>query len=262
MARITTLEEAARSIPDGARVGVGGVLMDRRPIALLAAMVRAGVRDMTVSSFLASLDVEILLAGGCVRRVRTGYAGFEHRGGAPLFRAAVAAGGIEVEAHSELTFTSGLEAAAAGLPFLPTRGAIGSDVAVDLGFSMIEDPYGSDPVLAVPATPLDVALVHTHLADVRGVVATPPVATFLWDADAAVARAADRVIVTAERVVERLDEPGLLTGFDAQVVVEAPRGAAPLALPGSYAVDEEWLARYLDAGEPAAVLQTLIEDGP
>ena len=71
MARITTLEEAARSIPDGARVGVGGVLMDRRPIALLAAMVRAGVRDMTVSSFLASLDVEILLAGGCVRRVRT-----------------------------------------------------------------------------------------------------------------------------------------------------------------------------------------------
>ena len=126
MAEIMTLDEAARSIPDGSHLGIGGVVLHRKPMAMLAAMVRRGVRDLTVSSFLASLDVEILIAGGCVRRVRTGYVGFEHRGGAPLFRKAFAKGAIGVEAHSELTFLNALEAAASGLPFLPTKGAIGS----------------------------------------------------------------------------------------------------------------------------------------
>lgn len=260
MAQIMTLDEAAGSIPDGSHVGIGGVLMDRKPIALLAAMARAGVRDLTVSSFLASLDLEILLAAGCVRRVRTGYVGFEHRGGAPLFRKAYAQGAIEVEVHSELTFNAGLEAAATGLPFLPTRGAIGSDVATELEYSTIEDPYGSGTLLAVPASPLDVALVHTHLADRRGVVAGPEVATFLWDADAGLARAAERVMVTAERVVDRLDEPGLLTGLDVDVVIEARLGAAPLALPGSYVTDEERVADYLGAGDPADLLAKLIAE--
>lgn len=259
MAQIMTLDEAARSIPDGSHVGIGGVLVHRKPIAFLAAMVRAGVRDLTVSGFLASLDIEILLAGDCIRKVRTGYVGFEHRGGAPLFRKAYAEGTIEVEAHSELTFQNGLEAAAAGLPFLPTKGAMGSDVAVDLGFSTVEDPYGSGPLLAVPASPLDVAILHTHLVDRRGVVAAPPVATFLWDADAGVARAADRVIVTAERVVDRLEEPGLLTGLDVDVVVEAPLGAAPLALPGVYKTDGDRLVDYLGAEDPSGWLRGFIE---
>lgn len=259
MAQIMTLDEAARTIPDGSHVGIGGVLMDRKPIAFLAAMARTGVSDLLVSSFLGSLDVEVLLAGDCVRRVRTIYVGFEHRGGAPLFRRAFAADAIEVEVHSEFTFTSGLEAAAWGLPFLPTRGAIQSDLVADLGLQTVQDPYGAGSLLAVPASPLDVAVVHTHLADRRGVVATPPVAAFLWDADAGIARAADRVIVTAERIVERLDEPGLLTGFDVDVVVEAPRGASPLALPGSYGTDEAWLAGYLADDDPGARLQSLIE---
>jgi glutaconate CoA-transferase subunit A len=253
-----SLEEAARSIPDGAHVGVGGVLMDRKPMALLAAVVCAGVRDLAVSSFLAGLDVEILVAGGSVRRVRTGYVGFEHRGGAPLFRKAYAEGAIDVEAHSELTYTNGLDAAAAGLPFLPTRGAMGSDLVADLGLATIDDPYGGGELLAVPASPLDVAFLHTHLADVRGVVAAPPVATFLYDADAGVARAADRVIITAERVVDRIDEPGILTGFDVDVIVEAPHGSAPLGLPGVYETDEGWLASYLGSDDPAAFLSAWI----
>lgn len=259
MAEIMTLDEAARSIPDGSHLGIGGVVLHRKPMAVLAAMVRRGVRDLTVSSFLASLDVEILIAGECVRRVRTGYVGFEHRGGAPLFREAFAEGAIEVEAHSELTFLNGLEAAASGLPFLPTKGAIGSDVAADLGYSMIDDPYGSGPLLAVPASPLDVAVIHTHLADRRGVVAAAPIATFLWDADTTLARAADRVVVTAETVIDRLDEPGLLTGLDVDVIVEAPGGAAPLALPGVHDADEEWLRDYLAADNPEQRLRTLIE---
>jgi len=258
MAQMMSIDEAAQSIPDGSHVGVGGVLIDRKPIAMLAAIARHGARDLTVSSFLASFDVEILLAAGCLQRLRTGYVGFEHRGGAPLFRQAYAESAVDVEAHSELTYNAGLEAAATGLPFLPTRGAIGSDVPADLGFSMIDDPYGSGPILAVPASPLDIAVVHTHLADRRGVVATPTVATFLWDSDAGLARAADRVIVTAERVVDRIDEPGLLTGLDVDVVVAAPNGAAPLALPGSYAADEDTIADYLAADDHDAWVRTLI----
>ena len=254
-----TLAAAVGSVVDGSRVGIGGVLLDRKPLAALGALVRAGIRDLTVSSFLASLDVEMLVAGGCVAVVRTGYVGFEHRGGAPVFRDAEHRGLVNVEAHSELTYTRGLRAAAAGLPFLPVRGVVGTQLVDDLGLLEVEDPYGSGPVLVVPASPLDVAVIHTHEADRRGAVAVPPVQSFLWDADAAVAAAASMVIVTTERLVEKIAGPALLTGIDVDVVVEVPGGGAPLGLPGEYTPDEEWIARYLGQPDPAAFLRDWID---
>lgn len=246
---MSTIDAIAGEVPAGAHVGLGGVLLDRKPIAAVRAIAASGVTGLTVSTFLASLDVEVLVAGGAVRRVRTGYVGFEHRGGAPLFRSAVADGDIVVEAHSETTFTAGLRAAAAGIPFMPIRGAVGSDIETDLGLRTVDDPYGSEPVLVAPATRLDVAILHTHRADRTGAVALPP-PTFLFDADVLIARAAAKVIVTAEEIVDQLDGPVLLTALDVDIVVPAPGGAAPLALPGTYPADETWIADYLAAEHP------------
>ncbi len=92
-------------------------------------------------------------------------------------------------------------------------------------------------------------------------MAAPAVQTFLWDSDAALAAAADVVVVTAERIVDRVEGPALLTGIDVDVVVEAPRGAAPLGLPGEYSADEEWLAAYLAHDDPAQYLGDWISAG-
>ena len=261
MTQTMTLNDAVAGIADGARVGVGGVLLERKPIAAVAAMARSQRRDLELSSFLAGLDVEILVAGGCVASVRTGYVGYEHRGGAPVFRRAEQGGDIRVEAHSELTYTRGLRAAAAGLPFLPLRGAVGTQLVGDLDLREVEDPYGSGPVLVARATPLDVALIHVDEVDRSGAVPEPAVRSFLWDADATLAAAAATVIVTAERLVDRIERPALLTGLDVDIVVEAPRGAAPLGMPGEYVVDEEWLGEYLAAGDPKDYLRRWLEAG-
>ena len=173
----------------------------------------------------------------------------------------MAEGTITVESHSELTFTSGLRAAAAGLPFLPTRGAMGSDIATDLDLATVDDPYGSGPLHAVQATELDVAVIHAERVDRRGSVAMPSVHSFLWDADALVARAAQRVYVTTEKIVERVDGPALLTGFEVHGVVEVPDGAAPGALPGAYPADDVWLSAYADSADPRAHLAHRFEVG-
>ncbi len=254
MTQMSTLADAASLVADGARVGIGGVLLDRKPLAAIGAVLRQGARDLVVSSFLASLDAEMLVAAGCVATMRTGYVGFEHRGGAPVFRAAEQNGSITVEAHSELTYTRGLRAAASGLPFLPLRGAVGTQLVADLDLREVVDPYGSGPVLVAPASPIDVALIHAHEADRHGAVAAPAVQTFLWDSDAALAAPATTVAVTAERIVDRVEGPALLTGIDVDAVVEAPRGAAPLGLPGEYGADEDWLGAYLAHDDPAQYL--------
>ena len=252
------IHQLADFVPDDTHLGVGGVLLERVPVSAVAAIAGAERRGLIVSSFLASLDMEMLVAAGCVRRARTGYVGLDRFGPAPVFRAAVADSAVEVEAHSELTFTSGLAAAACGVPFLPTRGALGSEVATDLGLLTIDDPYGGGPVLTVPATPLDVAVIHTEAVDIRGTVAMPSVPSFLWDADANLARAAGVVIVSAERIVDRIDGPSLLTGFDVDAIVHAPGGAAPGALPGFYAADDAWFTAHVGAHDPEAHARRLI----
>jgi glutaconate CoA-transferase subunit A len=261
MTQMMTLTDAVATISDGARLGIGGVLLERKPIAAVAALARSGRRDLAVSSFLAGLDIELLVAAGSAGTVRTGYVGYEHRGGAPVFRQAEQAGSIQVEAHSELTYTRGLRAAAAGLPFLPLRGAVGTELVADLDLREVDDPYGSGPVLVAPATPLDVAIIQAAEVDRSGAVAVPAVMSFLWDADATLAAAADTVIVTAERVVERIVGPAVLTGLDVDVVVETPGGAAPLGMPGEYGVDEGWLGEYLASDNPEEYLLHWLAEG-
>ena len=230
-----TLEAAARLVPDGAKVGVGGVLLRRKPVALVLAIAAAGRRDLRVCSFLASLDVELLVARGAVAEVHAGYVGFEQLGFAPAYGAAVADGRVRTFEYSELLFVAGLRAALAGLPFLPTRGAMGSGILPELGVREVECPYTGERLLAAPALRPDVTVLHAEAADEHGNVVAPTVRDFLFDADATLARASDAVIVTAERIVtsdEVRERGAMLFSYEVDAVVEAPRGAWPSALPG------------------------------
>ena len=127
------------------------MLLRRKPIAFLSALAAAGRRDLRVYSFLASLDVDLLVARGAVAEVHAGYVGFEQLGFAPAFGRAVAAGEVRAFEYSELLFVSGLRASVAGVPFLPTRGARGSDLVEELGLLEVACPYSGERLLAAPA---------------------------------------------------------------------------------------------------------------
>jgi glutaconate CoA-transferase, subunit A len=264
--KLTSLDDAVDLVRDGALLGIGGVLLRRKPVAFLAALAAAGRRDLRLATFLASIDVDLLVARGAVAEVHAGYVGFEQLGFAPAFDRAVAAGEVRALEYSELLFVSGLRAAIAGLPFLPTRGAIGSDIVPELGVREIACPYTGERLLAAPALRPDVCVIHAEAADEHGNVLAPSTKDFLFDADANVARAADAVVVTAERIVPTsvIREGGaLLFSYEVTAVVEAPRGAWPTALPGVYGADVEVVRRYIAdaAGDPAAAAARVME-GP
>ncbi len=135
-----------------------------------------------------------------------------------------------------------LRAAAAGLPFLPTRAAMHSDLVAARGMREVADPYTGISYLAVPALAPDVAFIHAWRADAAGNVQMPWPPDHLADVDVLLARAAKRVVVTVERIVPsdevaRSSERTVLFGFEVGAVVEAPRGAWPTASAPDYPAD-------------------------
>jgi glutaconate CoA-transferase subunit A len=263
--KVISRSDALELVPDGARIAVGGTLLRRKPVAFLTALALAGRRDLRLYSFLASLDVELLVALGAASAVHSGYVGFEQLGFAPAFRAAADAGTIEAYEYSELLFTTGLRASVAGLPFLPTRGAAGSDLIAELGLRTVTCPYTGEDLTAVPALRPDVCVLHAEAADANGTIAAPSTRDFLFDADALLARASERVIVTVERIAteqEVRDAGALVYGFEVEAVVVEPRGAHPGAIPGVHGPNLPALRTYLAAAptDARAAALALIEE--
>jgi glutaconate CoA-transferase subunit A len=226
--RRCTIEAAVAGIAPGSSVGLGGVLDRRRPTQLcraLAAVAAGG--GLHVLSFFAGAETELLAAAGAVASLTTGYV--DPRAHTPALSAAIDAGTVELREVSEHLFVSGLWAAGAGLPFWPTLGAFGSDVAAAAGIAIVECPYTGRSVHAVRATPLDVAVLHVEAATLDGFVLPPTEREFLDDADIALARAARRVVVSVDRIAERLEltgRPAWLGSFEVDAVVVAPEAAA------------------------------------
>ena len=248
--KLVSVEEALALIPDGTAVGTGGVLLKRKPVAFLSALAAAGRSQLRLFSFLASLDAELLAANGSLSEVHAGYVGFEQLGFAPAYSAAVAAGDIRFIEYTEFLFVAGLRAALAGLPFMPAKGGMGSEVLDRLGFAEITDPYGGESVVAVPALSPEVTVIHAEAADTRGNVLGPAQPDFLSDSDVVLARASGRVIVSCEKVLSeeelRADpRPAVLFGYEVDAVIEMPAGALPTAMPGLYEADLAGIRSYL-----------------
>lgn len=250
--RIGGWDDAVALVPDGSRVGFSGAVLRGKPVAAARALAQAGKRDLELVTFTGSLEVELLLAAKALRTVVSSYVGLGPHGLARGFSAAVADGSIEDRELTEWMLVGGLRAAVMGLPFLPTRAALGSQLVEERGFRTVVDPYTGDELLAVPAIRPDVAFVHAWRADEDGNVQFPWPPDHLADVDLLVARAAKTVVVSVEKivaadVVAAEPERTKLFGFEVDLLVEAPGGARPGALPPLYHEDGEWIAAHRDA---------------
>ena len=180
-ARLGDWDDLVAAVPDGASVGIGGVGMSRKPMRALMELVRAGRRDLDLVTFVGGLDVELLLAAGALRSVTSASVALGPLGRAPRFTGAVAEEAVEDREMSEWMLVGGLRAAAMGVPFLPTRAAIGSDLATARGLRRVVDPYSGESYLAVPPLRPDVAIVQAWRADAAGNVQVPWPPDHLWD---------------------------------------------------------------------------------
>lgn len=245
---ITGLSELAAAVDDGATVAVGGKTLHRAPMAFVRELVRAGTDDLTLIGLANSLDVDLLCASGQVSGVHYGYVGFEWLGLAPNFRRAAETGTIEPFEGTCYSVATMLRAAKQGVPFLPVGGLEGSDLLDhNPELDRVADPFTGERVTAVRAVRPDVAVVHVSEADRAGNARVDGADL----TEGLLARAADTVLVTAERVVDTEaftadPERTAIPGFLVDGVAEVSYGAHPLSNPGKYDYDTDHLRSYLE----------------
>jgi glutaconate CoA-transferase, subunit A len=250
--RTLGIEEVVSAIKPGMTIGIGGWGSRRKPMALVRALARSGVRDLTVVSF-GGPDVGLLIAAGCVRRVVCGFVSLDSIPLEPHYRRARQAGTVELTEYDEGMMQFGLFAATQRLPFLPTRAGLGSDVlTVNTGLKTVRSPYeDGEEFIAVPALRLDVALVHMNRADAGGngqYLGPDPYFDDLY------CLAADKAFMSCERIVPTsalLDEGPpqslLVNRAMVQGVVETPNGAHFTSCVPDYGRDEAFQAEYAAA---------------
>ena len=248
-------DEVVSQLRDGMTIGIGGWGSRRKPMALVRAILRSDLKDLTLVSY-GGPDVGLLCAAGKLRKVVYGFVSLDSIPLDPHFRAARQRGELEVAEYDEGMVLAGLRAAAGRLPFLPTRAGLGSDVmALNPDLRTVRSPYADgEELVAMPALNLDVALVHMNRADRYGngqYLGPDPYFDDLMCA------AAERSFLSCERIVEteELTETAppqtlLINRLHPQGVVETPNGAHFTSCVPDYGRDEAFQRHYVASAKP------------
>lgn len=255
---LSSLDELAARVPDGAKLAVPRDITGPA-MAATRALIRRGVRGLHLVCVPTSgLQADLLIGAGCVATLETSAVTLGEFGPAPRFTAAVKAGTIALKDATCPAIHAGLQAAEKGVPFMPLRGVLGSDlVAHRPDWRVIENPFGEeegsedgDPILVLPAIRPDVALFHAPRADRFGNVWIGPRRELMT-----MAHAAKETLVTVEEVVagdllaEDEAAAGTIPALYISTIVEAKSGAWPLAFHDAYAADAVELADYVKCAQ-------------
>lgn len=252
-----TASEVVASLEDGMTIGIGGWGPRRKPMALVRAMLRSDLKDLTIVAY-GGPEAGMLCAAGKVSKLIFGFVTLDKIPVEPWFRKAREAGEIAISELDEGMFRWGLQAAAMRLPFLPTRAGLGTDITTyNPELKTVQSPYADQEVLlAMPALKLDVSLLHVHASDVRGntrIFGPDPYFDGLF------ARAAEHCYVSCEQLHDRMDEAGSETARDNYFarnrvagVVHAPCGAHPTSCAPDYGWDMDFLKQYSKAAKDEA----------
>ncbi|MDX2292443.1 MULTISPECIES: CoA transferase subunit A [Streptomyces] len=247
-----TAEEVVGRLRSGMTIGIGGWGSRRKPMALVRALLRSDVTDLTVVSY-GGPDVGLLAAAGRIRKLVAAFATLDSVPLEPHFGAARQRAAFELVELDEAMMMWGLTAAVHRLPFMPVRAGLASDVmTVNPELRTVTSPYGDrEELVAVPALRLDAALVHLNRADAHGngqYLGPDPYFDDLF------CEAADTAYVSCERIVETselLKDAGpqtlLLKRAFVDGVVEAPNGAHFTSCAPDHERDEAFQRHYVDA---------------
>jgi glutaconate CoA-transferase subunit A len=247
MAMIRTLDEALAPIADGCVLAVpretSGVAM-----AATRALIRRGIKRLHLVTLPTStLQADLLVGAGAIATLETSAVSLGEFGPAPRFNAAILAGSIRMLDATCPALHAQFQAAEKGVPFMPLRGLIGSDVlAHRQDWKVADNPFGNnDPIVLLPALAPDVVLFHAPMADRAGNVFVGIQRDLIT-----LAHAARKTVITVEKIHDGdlLRDPvlaaGTLPGFYVEAIAVEPRGAWPLPLPDHYAIDAAHMSEY------------------
>ena len=277
--KIIALAEAAALVPDGATLSFGGFTTQRHPMAFVYELVRLGRRNLYLFGHSPGGDWDTLIGAGCVKRVELAYEADEAFNTiGPRWRLAVQRGLIEWEDYSNFAMVSRFTAGAMGIPFMPVRSLLGSDLvacqtlneeqrSTDRRTSpkklhVMESPFNPDErVVLLPAIHTEFAVLHVQKASANGTIRIEGQSF----ADVQQALCADTVIVTTEEIVDEESlrqepERNPLPYFVVNHVCHVPFGAHPYAVFNYYDYDPYQLKLYHEAAKDDATYQQYLEN--
>jgi glutaconate CoA-transferase subunit A len=249
MPKVKSLHEAiATDVQDGISVAMGCGLESLIPFAASYEIIRQRKRKLTLIAPISDIQFDQLIGAGCVEKIITSWVGNVAAGLGHNYRRAAEAGiprPIEIEEHSNFTIGLGLQAAASGVPFLPTKTVKGSDFANGEQFKRVSCPFTGEELLAVRAIRPDVAILHVQRADKEG-------NAHVWGnfgVTREAALAAKKVILTCEEIVDHemiLSDPNrtVIPGFVVSSVVHEPFGSHPSPTQGYSRRDDDFYFDY------------------
>jgi len=236
--KVMPLEEAAKLVHDGDHVAIGGCTVSRTPMAMVWALIRARKRDLVVSRSITSTEGDLFFAAGVSKHIITSW--FTQGivwGVSKVMRHHTEKKLARFEEWSHMSMGLRYRAGAMGIPFIPSRSMMGSDVGkrVESEMKVMECPFTGEEVALLPALNPDVALIHVQRCDPYGNAQLDG----LQFMDIDMAMAANRVILTTERIVtndqiRRTPDRTRIPFFTVDAVVEAPFGCAPHECYGLY----------------------------
>jgi glutaconate CoA-transferase subunit A len=250
--KLVSMREAiAQNVRRGSVVLMGAQLEQMIPFAAGHEIIRQGIRDITLAGPISDILFDQLVGAGCVERILAAWVGNVSAGLGHCFRRAVEQSqprAVQMVDYSNFTFALALHAGALGVPFLPTFSALGTDLLSDNeNLREFISPLGDEKLVAVRALKPDVAIIHVQRSDCEG-------NSHVWgNLGVAIdgARAASRVIVVAEEIVEPetiSSDPNrtLVPGFIVSSLVHEPWGAHPSPVQGYCGRDHSFFSEYHD----------------
>ncbi len=251
--KVMSLTEAVQEfVKDGASVGLGGQNIGRCAMAAIHEIIRQGVGNLTLYGCNLSISMDMLVGANLVRRCESGSGNLERFGTTFCWRRQVESGEIEMEDFSHLAMVSRFLAGEMGLPFMPTKSLLGSDILTYSSrggpkkFEIVDNPWNpGEPVVLLSAVNPDVAIVHVQRADSMGNLFIEGFSTH----EPEMIRAAKAVVVTCEELVSteearRHPERTTIPFLHVSAVVHQPWGAHPTSVHRYYDYDGEHIQYY------------------
>lgn len=267
MNKIRDLSEIVKEIPDGSSIGLGGFIITRCPMAFAAELARQGKKDLVTYSVMGTMEADFLVGAGVAKEYSYAGGTLDRFGGLNCVNANICNGGPAlIKEYSALSLAMAFEAGAKGIPFVPTKALLGTDMLKTLleknddSVRMGKDPWTGEDWLYLKAINPDYSIIHANAVDEKGNVI---IHGAKWDLE--LAKAAKKLIVTAERLVsneyvkahpEEVTIPSAYT-YAAAIV---PAGCYPTCIFGEYDYDAKVLWQYAELNKKQETFDAMMKE--
>ncbi len=242
--KIIKLEQIRDIIKSGSIISIGGFTINRKPIAIIKEIAKNEIKDLTLYTLAGSLDIDLLVERLKVKKIIAAYVGYEGLGTSKTTRKAIESGAIAFEDLTEILYYLRLKAGAIGVPFIPTKAIINSDIfKINSACKKIKDPSTGEILCAVAAINPDFSIIHAQKADRYG--------NILIDepdfCEKEMAQASKTRIFSVEKIVRKIKSSEITIPHQfVDYIIPLKRGAYPTGCKGNYKPDIKEMLNYLD----------------